>query len=198
MYKRQFVHYPSLPELRLSEPSFRDKTDEALRKWLKAIRPYARPRLVYHMPYIRSATGATAEGYLIALPMIPEQFMFQGPERVQEWMDEALEIFAPQLVSELIGDAVLPHRSGLPLVRPKDEAVAFLAQVVTGVGIAQQRQWGLAGREFSNFVGDVVLVRHVCNRQVATDQAHHLTGAIAGGVDDDFAFDGVLVAVSGA
>ena len=55
---------------------------------------------------------------------------------------EALEVFAPQHVGELVGDAVEPHRGGLPLVRPEDVAVALLAQVVAGVGVAQQRQRG--------------------------------------------------------
>ena len=50
--------------------------------------------------------------------------------------------------------------------------------------------------ELGDLFGHVVLVRHVGDRQVPTDQRHHLAGAIAGGVDHDLAVDGVLVAPS--
>ena len=113
---------------------------------------------------------------------------------VEDLRFQSLEVFAPQLVGELIGNVVAPHRRCLPLVRPKDEAVAFLAQVVTGVGVTQQRQRGSARRELGDLFGDVVLVRHVRDRQVAADQAHHLAGAIAGRVDDYLAVDDVLLA----
>ena len=108
---------------------------------------------------------------------------------------EAFQVFAPEHVREHLRDAVAPHRGGLPLVRPEDEAVAFLAQVVAGVGVAQQRQGELAGREFGDLLGDVVLVRHLGDRVMTAEERHHLAGAVAGGVDDVLAVHDVLGAV---
>ena len=111
---------------------------------------------------------------------------------------EALEVLGPEHVGELLGNAVEPHRGALPFVRPEDVAVAFLTQVVAGVGVAQQRQGSAACRQFGDLVGDVVLVRHLGDGMVTAEQLHHLAGAVAGGVDDDLAVDGVLLAVLGA
>jgi len=56
----------------------------------------------------------------------------------------------------------------------------------------------LARGELGDLVGDVVLVRHLGDGVVAAEQFHHLAGAVAGGIHDDLAVDGVLLAVLGA
>ena len=86
-----FVHYPSVRELRLSDPSFADATDEELAMWLQKTETYARPHVVYHLPCIRSATGVTAEGWLIALGLLPQQLLRLGRRRIDKLMHEGLQ-----------------------------------------------------------------------------------------------------------
>ena len=116
---------------------------------------------------------------------------------VEDLRLEAVEVGGPQLVGELVGDAVEPHRGRLPLVRAEDVAVALLAQVVRRVGVAQERQLVGERGELGDLLGDEVLVRHRHDRQVAAEERHDLAGAVAGGVDHDLAL-GAGLGVRGA
>ena len=99
---------------------------------------------------------------------------------IEDLLLEAIEVGRPQHVGELLGDAVEPHRRRLPFVRPEDVAVAFLAEVVRDVGVAQQRQRCRAFCQFRDLLCHEVLVREADDRQVAPDQRHHFAGAVAG------------------
>ena len=96
---------------------------------------------------------------------------------------EPAKIVIPQLVGKIIGHAIEPHRRGLPLVGPEDEAVTLLPQVVRGVRVAQEWQAFAAVFELWHVFSHQVLVRHHGNRQMPTDHGHDLTGAVTGSVD---------------
>ena len=113
----------------------------------------------------------------------------QGRHTCHRVFDVALKsakIVVPQLVGKIIGHAIEPHRRGLPLVGPQDEAVTLLTQVVRGIRVAQEWQAVAAVFEFWHVLGHQVLVRHDGNGQVPPDHGHDLTGAVSGGVDHHF------------
>ena len=107
---------------------------------------------------------------------------------------QTLEIVVPQLVGKVVGHAVQPHGRGLPFIRPEDEAFTFLAQVIRGIRVAQQRQARVATRsQFGYVFGHQILVRHHDDRQMAAHHGHHFTGAKACSVDNDLGGDFALI-----
>ena len=77
---------------------------------------------------------------------------------IQDLRLQSVQILGPQHVGEARRDAVEPHRRGLPLVRPEDEPVAFLAEVVRRIRVAEERELGVARCELRQLIGDEVLV----------------------------------------
>ena len=91
-------------------------------------------------------------------------------------------------------------RAAVALIWAEIHAVLFLAQIVGGVDVAQQRQFlAVLLRpcgEFGDFLEQDVLMAHHHHRHVAAEHLADFGGAVAGGVDDDIRSGSRLAAVS--
>ena len=91
---------------------------------------------------------------------------------------------------ELARQALEPVGPAPRLIRPEQQAVPLLPQVVADVGIANQRQAGGPARDqLGDVLGDQVLVGERHDRQVLAEHGGHLAAAIARRIDHVLALD---------
>jgi hypothetical protein len=114
-------------------------------------------------------------------------------DRVVDVLLQPLQVVRPQLVGEIVGNAVEPMRRRLPLIGSEQQSRPLLSQIPADIGIAQQRQLLLARFQFADRLRHQILMRHGDDRHVLPDHGHDLAGPIAGGVDHDLAGDVALV-----
>lgn len=87
------VHYTDLHDVRATDPSFEHLSDEELRAyvgWAARLPAGA----VLRGPALRSKIGADAEGWILALPMLPEQMPRIGRRRVRAEIERAVDLAA--------------------------------------------------------------------------------------------------------
>jgi acetylornithine/succinyldiaminopimelate/putrescine aminotransferase/predicted amino acid dehydrogenase len=89
------VHYTARRDYITCDPSFAQFTAEELDRWHDWVQ-WSEPGLIYHLPEVRSRTGAAADGCLIALPMLPADMMRRGRRRMLPVLGDALTLAQSQ------------------------------------------------------------------------------------------------------
>jgi acetylornithine/succinyldiaminopimelate/putrescine aminotransferase/predicted amino acid dehydrogenase len=84
------LHYSMPGDIVRADPSFEGFTDEELERW----RDWAgalKPGVIHHVKDIRS-TSASAEGWLIAVPMLPRDMLKLGRSKMVALLEEAKDV----------------------------------------------------------------------------------------------------------
>jgi acetylornithine/succinyldiaminopimelate/putrescine aminotransferase/predicted amino acid dehydrogenase len=81
------MHYTSDEAILINDRSFGQWNPETLEGW-KRFTDDSEAHVVYELPYLKSPTGATASGLLIAFPMLPEQMMKRGRRKMLPLLKE--------------------------------------------------------------------------------------------------------------
>ena len=89
------VHYTAPRDYVACDPSFTQFTAKEFERWRDWVR-WSEPGLIYHLPQVRSRTGASADGCLIALPMLPVDIMRRGRRRMLPMLGDALALARSQ------------------------------------------------------------------------------------------------------
>jgi acetylornithine/succinyldiaminopimelate/putrescine aminotransferase/predicted amino acid dehydrogenase len=87
------AHYTCLDDVVATNPSLAGLTPDELRRFCAFTEGLA-PGVVMRAPTIRSATGATADGVILALPLLPEAMARRGPRSVAEDIGRAVDLAA--------------------------------------------------------------------------------------------------------
>jgi predicted amino acid dehydrogenase len=89
------IHYTEEEDIRRSDPSFRDFSQAemgAWSDWVKRLGPgYAR-----RIPDIVSATGARSEGWIMSVPMLPEDMRGRGRKLAAGMIRDAVDMAADE------------------------------------------------------------------------------------------------------
>ena len=72
------IHYTEEEDIFRSDPSFRQFSDEELANWCDWVKQFG-PGFARRMPKVTSKAGATAEGWIMSVPMLPSDM--RGPGR---------------------------------------------------------------------------------------------------------------------
>ena len=83
------IHYTEKKDIFRSDPSFSQFSDDELKNWCAWVKQFG-PGFARKMPRVSSKTGASAEGWIMSVPMLPSDM--RGPNR--------------QLATEMIKSAV--------------------------------------------------------------------------------------------
>ena len=89
------VHYTEARDYVACDPSFAQFTANEFERWRDWVQ-WSEPGLIYHLPRVRSCTGAAADGCLIALPMLPAAIMRRGRRRMLPMLGDALALARSQ------------------------------------------------------------------------------------------------------
>lgn len=89
------VHYTALRDYVACDPSFTQFTAEELDRWHDWVQ-WSEPGLIYHLPQVRSRTGAAADGCLIGLPMLPADIVGRGRRQMLPMLGDALALARSQ------------------------------------------------------------------------------------------------------
>jgi predicted amino acid dehydrogenase len=87
------------PEFRTLDGAQRENWEQWIGSWS---RRHYNPGIAYHLPAIRSKTGGYAEGWLIAIPLTPEQMLRLKPHDRDELMGRCIEM-ATDLDVDMLG-----------------------------------------------------------------------------------------------
>jgi acetylornithine/succinyldiaminopimelate/putrescine aminotransferase/predicted amino acid dehydrogenase len=87
------LHYTSLDDVVATNPSLAGIDRGALRRICDYTGAFA-PGVVMRAPTIRSATGASVEGIILALPMLPEDMARRGLREVSQEINRAVDLAA--------------------------------------------------------------------------------------------------------
>ncbi|WP_299821563.1 aminotransferase class III-fold pyridoxal phosphate-dependent enzyme [uncultured Jannaschia sp.] len=71
------IHYTEPEDIFRSDPSFRQFSADELANWCNWVKQFG-PGFVRRMPEVTSKTGATAEGWLMSVPMLPQDMRGGG------------------------------------------------------------------------------------------------------------------------
>ncbi len=85
------IHYTSLDDVTTMDPGLARLSPEELRCYT-AFAAAMPPGVVLRPAPIRSPTGATAEGWIIAVPMLPDQMLRAGRRRVSDLVARAVDL----------------------------------------------------------------------------------------------------------
>jgi acetylornithine/succinyldiaminopimelate/putrescine aminotransferase/predicted amino acid dehydrogenase len=85
------LHYTSEDDILRTDRSFAAFTGDQLGRWKEWAQSLG-AGVVHHLNGIRSAAGSEAEGWLIALPMVPRDMLKLGRQKSVELLDEAREL----------------------------------------------------------------------------------------------------------
>lgn len=101
------IHPTSLEDLFASGPlSFSDFTANQRRNWERWIASWSQrryePGVAFHQPAIRSHAGGYAEGWLIAIPLTPQQMMRLKPQDRKQLLDQCVDL-AKELEVDMLG-----------------------------------------------------------------------------------------------
>jgi acetylornithine/succinyldiaminopimelate/putrescine aminotransferase/predicted amino acid dehydrogenase len=89
------VHYTEARDYIACDPSFKQFTAAEFARWRDWVQ-WSEPGLIYHLSRVRSRTGASADGCLIALPMLPADIMRRGRRRMLPILGDALDLARSQ------------------------------------------------------------------------------------------------------
>lgn len=82
------VHYTDDRDILVNDPSFAQWSPETLAGWKRFVGD-SEAHVTYELPHVASATGASANGFLIALPMLPEQMTRRGRRKMLPLLRDA-------------------------------------------------------------------------------------------------------------
>jgi acetylornithine/succinyldiaminopimelate/putrescine aminotransferase/predicted amino acid dehydrogenase len=88
-------HYTAPRDFVTGDPSFAQFTPEEFDRWRDYLQ-WAEPGVIYRLPGIRSRAGATADGCLIGVPMLPADMMRRGRRRVLPILEDAVALARDQ------------------------------------------------------------------------------------------------------
>ncbi len=173
------VHYTSLDDVVATDPGLAARSDEELRRFCAYTAQFP-PGVILRAPTLRSTTGATTDGVIIALPMLPDDMARHGQRRVTEDIRRAVDL-AAQLGARIVGlgGYTTPYsRRGLSVIN-RGPAITTGNALTAGVAFATTQQ--LAHRQGVSFAdasvaiigarGSVgMLMARLCARQ----RPHHL------------------------
>ena len=111
------LHYTSEDDIVRTDPSFKAFTGGQLDRWKDWAQSLG-AGVVHHLNGIRSAAGADAEGWLIALPMVPRDMLKLGRQKSVDLLEEARELAEERgaTVVGLGGFTAIISRGGQDLV----------------------------------------------------------------------------------
>lgn len=111
------AHYTTLEDVAAIDPSLGGLAADELRRFC-AFTAALGPGVLMRAPTIRSATGAMAEGLILALPLLPEEMARRGLRRVSQEVGRAVDL-AATLGARIVGlgGYTVPYsRRGLAVV----------------------------------------------------------------------------------
>src|SRR5262249_18030152 len=95
------MHYTSPADVVLTDPALAALTPEELRRYCSFIAQFP-PGVVCEAPPLRSATGAVARGWLIALDLLPEEMLRRGRAWMSAEIARAVDL-AATLGAQVVG-----------------------------------------------------------------------------------------------
>lgn len=87
------IHYTEQEDIFRSDPSFRQFSDEELANWCEWVKQFG-PGFARRMPKITSRTGASAEGWIMSVPMLPKDMRGGGRSVAAGMIRDAVDMAA--------------------------------------------------------------------------------------------------------
>ncbi len=173
------IHYTGFDDVVATDPGLGGLTRNELRRFCAFMGNFA-PGVLMRSPVIRSATGATANGLIMALPLLPEDMARRGRRRVAEDIRRLVDL-AATLGARVVGlgGYTTPYsRRGLEVVG-RGPAITTGNALTAGMAIrAIERtaaERGLRIRDArAAVVGAAGSVGALCARLLAREQVRHL------------------------
>jgi acetylornithine/succinyldiaminopimelate/putrescine aminotransferase/predicted amino acid dehydrogenase len=130
------IHCTRPEDVRLTNPCLARLSRRELRR-VCAFLAHVPPGIVMRTPAIRSATGATTEGYLLTVPLLAEQMEERGPWRVGEQIRRAVDL-AASLGAKVVGLGAYttPYSRRGRLVTGRGPAITTGSALTAGMTIA--------------------------------------------------------------
>ena len=85
------IHYTEEEDIFRSDPSFRQFSDAELANWSEWVKQFG-PGFARRVPVVRSNTGATAEGWIMSVPMLPTDMRGGGRKVAAQMIREAVDM----------------------------------------------------------------------------------------------------------
>lgn len=85
------IHYTEKEDIFRSDPSFRQFSDEELDNWCAWVKQFG-PGFARRVPQVKSKTGATAEGWIMSVPMLPSDMRGPGRNVALDMIKDAVDI----------------------------------------------------------------------------------------------------------
>ena len=95
------IHYTRPEDVRVTEPGLARLSDDELRAFCARVAELP-PVLCLRAPVVRSATGAEAEGLIIALPLLPEEMLRRGRQTMVATIRRSVDL-AARLGADVVG-----------------------------------------------------------------------------------------------
>ena len=85
------VHYTEEEDIFRSDPSFRQFDENELANWCEWVKQFG-PGFARKVPVVRSKTGATAEGWIVSVPMLPRDMRGAGRKVAADMVRNAVDL----------------------------------------------------------------------------------------------------------
>ena len=85
------IHYTEEKDIFRSDPSFSQFSDEELKNWCAWVKQFG-PGFARKMPPVTSKTGATAEGWIMSVPMLPSDMRGQNRQVATQMIKGAVDM----------------------------------------------------------------------------------------------------------
>ncbi len=83
------IHYTEEEDIFRSDPSFRRFEPEELSNWCEWVKQFG-PGLARQIPTVQSKSGATAEGWIVSVPMLPKDMQTAGRKAAAQMIRQAV------------------------------------------------------------------------------------------------------------
>lgn len=87
------IHYTEEEDIFRSDPSFRQFDESELENWCEWVKQFG-PGFVRRVPQVSSAAGATAEGWIVSVPMLPRDMRGGGRSVAAGMIRDAVDLSA--------------------------------------------------------------------------------------------------------
>jgi predicted amino acid dehydrogenase len=173
------VHYTSAEDVVATDPGLGGLSRNELRRFCAFMGNFA-PGVLMRAPTIRSATGATVNGVILALPLLPEEMARRGRRRVAQEIKRLVDL-AGSLGARIVGlgGYTTPYsRRGLEVVG-RGPAITTGNALTAGMAIrAIERAAAQRGMRIRDaraaVVGAAGSVGALCARLLAREHVGHL------------------------
>jgi acetylornithine/succinyldiaminopimelate/putrescine aminotransferase/predicted amino acid dehydrogenase len=130
------VHCTCTADVAATNPSLRRLTDEELERFCAFTSTFA-PGLLMRAPTIRSATGATVDGVILALPLLPEEMARRGLRSVAHDVARAVDLAASLGASRVgLGGYTAPYSRRGRTVIGRGPAITTGSALTAGMAVA--------------------------------------------------------------